>query len=77
MGLSSVIGYFVTMFLTSYITENIGIEAYGFVSIAKTIVDYGGIITIALTSFIVRYITIHYYMSFCYIKIHTATFSLH
>lgn len=61
MGLSSIIGYFVTMFLTSYITENIGIEAYGFVSIAKTVVNYGGIITIALTSFVVRYITIYYY----------------
>lgn len=61
MGLSSVIGYFVSMFLTSYITENIGIEAYGFVSIAKTVVNYGEIVTIALTSFVVRYITIHYY----------------
>lgn len=61
MGLSSVIGYLVTMFLTSYITENIGIEAYGFVSIAKTVVNYGGIVTIALTSFVVRYITIHYH----------------
>ena len=61
MGLSSVIGYFVSMFLTSYITENIGIEGYGFVSIAKTVVNYGEIVTIALTSFVVRYITIHYY----------------
>ena len=61
MGLSSVFGYFITLFLTSYITENIGIEAYGYVSIAKTFVDYGGIITIALTSFIVRYITINYH----------------
>ena len=61
MGISSVFGYFVTLFLTSYITENIGIEAYGFVSIAKTFVDYGGIITVALTSFIVRYITISYH----------------
>ena len=61
MGTSSVFGYFVTLFLTSYITENIGIEAYGFVSIAKTFVDYGGVITIALTSFIVRYITISYH----------------
>lgn len=61
MGLSSVIGYLMTMFLTSYITENVGIEAYGFVSIAKTFVDYGGILTIALTSFTVRYITISYH----------------
>lgn len=61
MGLSSVVGYLMTICLTSYITENIGIEAYGFVSIAKTFADYGGILTIALTSFVVRYITIHYY----------------
>lgn len=61
LGVSSVIGYLITMFLTSYITENIGIEAYGFVSIAKTLVNYSGIITVALTSFIVRYVTIHYH----------------
>ena len=38
MGISSVVGYLVTLFLTSYVTENIGIEAYGFVSISKTFV---------------------------------------
>ena len=37
MGISSVVGYLVTLFLTSYVTENIGIEAYGFVSISKNI----------------------------------------
>ena len=61
MTLSSVIAYFVTLFLTEYITENIGIEAYGFVSIAITFVSYGGIITIALTSFMVRYISLSYH----------------
>ena len=61
MGISSVVGYLVTLFLTSYVTENIGIEAYGFVSISKTFVSYGEIVTIALTSFVVRYITINYH----------------
>ena len=46
--------------LTSFLTENVGVDAYGYVSIAKTFVSYAGIITIALTAFIVRYITISY-----------------
>ena len=61
MGISSVVGYLVTLFLTSYVTDNIGIEAYRFVSISKTFVSYGEIVTIALTSFVVRYITINYH----------------
>ena len=42
--------------LTPYITDTIGIEAYGFVSMAKTAVSYAQIFTIALTTFVVRYI---------------------
>lgn len=61
MGLSAVVGYIINMFLTSYITEGIGIEAYGFVSIARTFVSYGSVITIALTSFVVRYITLNFH----------------
>lgn len=61
MGLASVIGYVINMFLTSYITERIGIEAYGFVSIARTFVNYGSVVTLALTSFVVRYITLNFH----------------
>lgn len=60
-GSSAVISYLINFFLTSYISENVGIEAYSFVSIAKTAVSYAQIITVALTTFIVRYISINYH----------------
>lgn len=47
--------------MTPYITDNIGIEAYGFVSIAKNFVNYAQIATIAITSFVVRYISVSYH----------------
>ena len=56
-GLSAILSYLINYFLTAYITEHVGIEAYGFVSMAKTSVNYAHIITIALTNFTVRYIT--------------------
>lgn len=59
-GMSVILSYFINLFLTSFLTENVGVDAYGYVSIAKTFVSYAGIITIALTAFIVRYITISY-----------------
>lgn len=44
-----------------YVTENIGIEGYGFVSLANTFTSYVDIITIALNSFVARYITVAYH----------------
>ena len=60
-GFSTIIGYIISFLITPYITENLGMEAYGFVTIANTAVLYAGIITIALTSFVVRYISIAYH----------------
>lgn len=60
-GVSVVISYLINFLLTPYITDSLGIEAYGFVSIAKTAVSYAGIITISLTSFIVRFISVSYH----------------
>ena len=48
-GLSVVISYLINFFLTPFITDNIGMGAYGFVSIANNVVTYAGIITVALT----------------------------
>ena len=59
--LAAVLSYGINFFLTRYVTAHIGIEAYGFVSLAKTAVSYADIITIALTSFIVRFITVSYH----------------
>lgn len=60
-GLSTVISYLINLILTPYITQTLGIEAYGFVSIAKTTVSYAAIITVALTAFIVRFISVSYH----------------
>lgn len=60
-GLGVFISYLINFLLTPYITDNIGIEAYGFVSIAKNFVNYAQIATIAITSFVVRYISVSYH----------------
>lgn len=60
-GIAATISYLINYFLTSYITENVGVDAYGFVSIAKTAVSYAQIITIALTNFTVRFISVSYH----------------
>lgn len=60
-GLGTLIGYAISFFITPFITENLGIDAYSFVTMANTAVMYAGIVTIALTSFVVRYISIAYH----------------
>ena len=60
-GAAVVISYFINFFLTSFITENIGVEAYGFISIARNFVNYATIITVSLTAFTVRHISITYH----------------
>lgn len=48
----------INFFLTPYITKNVGVEAYGFISLANNFVMYASLITIALNSMIGRFITI-------------------
>ena len=55
------LNYVITLVLTPYITENIGTEAYGFVSLAKTFANYASIFTVALNGFSARYISIEYH----------------
>lgn len=55
------INYAIMFVLTPYITEQIGTEAYGFVTLAKTISNYGVIITSCLNAFSARFITIAYH----------------
>ena len=55
------INYGISFVITPFITENIGTEAYGFVSLARIFASYGSIVTIALNSFAARYITIEYH----------------
>ena len=53
--------YLISLILTPFITENIGTEAYGFVSLAKTFANYASIFTVALNAFSARYISIEYH----------------
>ena len=47
-------------FLTPYVVNNIGSDAYGFVSLANNFTSYASIITVALNSMAGRFITIEY-----------------
>ena len=53
--------YLINFILTPYITETVGAEAYGFVSLSKNFITYAGIITIALNSYATRFIAVTYH----------------
>lgn len=61
--IASAISYFINFFLASYITKHAGIEAYGFVTVSRTFINYASIITTAFTVFIVRYISVNYHQN--------------
>ena len=56
-----VISYLISLFVTPYITDNVGEEAYGFVSLARNTAEYAAILTAALNSFAGRYIALAYH----------------
>nr|WP_297769036.1 oligosaccharide flippase family protein [uncultured Butyrivibrio sp.] len=60
-GIAFGINYFINFFLTPYITDNIGTEAYGFVTLTKTFASYVLIVTTALNSYASRFITVAYH----------------
>ena len=47
--------------IVPYISNQIGLEAYGFVNLANTMITYIDIISIALNAFACRYIAIEYH----------------
>lgn len=55
---SALSGVGISFFLTPYIVEHLGKEAYGFFPLSNSFVMYAGIITTALNSMSSRYITI-------------------
>lgn len=55
------INYAVNFFITPYVTENVGVDAYGFVSLSTTLTSYVDIIAVALNAFVSRYISISYH----------------
>ena len=48
----------ISFFLVPYITEVIGVDAYGFVGLANDFVSYAQIVTVAINSMASRFITI-------------------
>lgn len=60
--IASMVSYVVTLgisfFLSPYIVENVGVEAYGFVSLANSFISYASLITIAVNALAGRFITI-------------------
>lgn len=50
--------FLVSFFLTPYIVESIGAEAYGFVGLANNFINYATVITTALNSMVSRFVTI-------------------
>lgn len=56
-----VINYLMNFLLTPYVTNNIGVEAYGFVALATTFTNYVDIIAVGLNAFAGRFISMAYY----------------
>lgn len=55
-----VVGLGIRFFLTPYIVDTLGAEAYGFIGLSLNILSYTGLITIALNSMAGRFVTIRY-----------------
>lgn len=60
-GIAMFTNYLINFLLTPYITETVGEEAYGFVSLSKNFITYAGIITIALNSYSTRFIAVSFH----------------
>lgn len=63
MGISAIsvfLNCFINLYLTPQITNSVGADAYGFVSLAKNFVSYANIIMTALNSYAARYMTVAY-----------------
>jgi O-antigen/teichoic acid export membrane protein len=55
------VGLGIAFFFTPYLTDTVGEEAYGFVSLGNNVINYITIVTIALNSVAGRFITIEYH----------------
>lgn len=55
------VNYFMNFLITPYVTNNIGVEAYGFVALATTFTNYVDIISIGLNAFAGRFISVAYH----------------
>lgn len=51
----------INFLIVPYVSENVGVEAYGFVTLANAVITYVDVISIAFNSFASRYIAIEYH----------------
>lgn len=62
--ISVLLNCFINLYLTPKVTNTVGIEAYGFVSLAKNFVLYVNIVMTALNSYAARFMSIAYLQGF-------------
>lgn len=55
---AAIINYGISFIITPFVTNTLGTEAYGFVSLANSFANYASIVTVAVNSIAARYITI-------------------
>lgn len=55
------VNYAITFWMTSYVTNTAGAEAFGFVTLSNTLTSYIDVISIALNAFACRYISISFH----------------
>ena len=60
-GMAFIVNYGINLVLTPYLTNHVGTEGYGFVSLARQFAQYASILTMALDSFAARHIAVEYY----------------
>lgn len=56
--ISYIVNFGISFFLSPYIVENVGVDAYGFIGLANNFISYAGLITIAINSMAGRFVTI-------------------
>lgn len=61
-GMASGLNLILGMVITPLVTNNIGAEAYGYISLASNFITYVTILTTALNSYATRYISVEYHM---------------
>ena len=55
------VNFFISFFLSPYIVENVGVDAYGFIGLANNFIGYASLITIAVNALSGRFITVKIY----------------
>ena len=58
---SLLINTLMNFLITPYVTNNIGVEAYGFVALANTFISYVDVISVSLNAYAGRFISVAYH----------------